>query len=69
MTERKDLREEGNQNTLSSPAVTKYLLSTHYITCIWDTLVNKKAKFPALMELTFLQNVKAESTRVKTRQC
>lgn len=31
VTERKDLNEEGNQHTLSSPAVNKYLLSTHYI--------------------------------------
>ena len=30
-TERQDLNEEGTQHTVSSPAVSKHLLTTHYI--------------------------------------
>ena len=60
--ERKDLKEEGNQHVLSSPAFNKLFIKYPLYAGIWDTLVNKKAKIPALMELICLQNVKVENT-------
>lgn len=62
--QREKTSKKRNQCMLSIHTFSKSLLSAYYILgtalSIWDTLANKKAKMPALVELTCLWDVKVK---------